>query len=185
MLLGQLDGAVEQRPRVGARPGHRGGAQQSPEDGKSLFALHRDLDVELDELPRVRPRAVDNPEARPGQAEAPSLALTDAEAHGISPRRRRGLTPERDEQRRPGHSILFEHGAESLRRGIGRDDVIAECGEKGFAKPVEDAAQGEGWPELRPQRPVPGAQATACGLASRFVEQSPQRDGDDMREDVV
>ena len=133
MLLGQLDGAVEQRPRVGARPGHRGGAQQSPEHGKSLFALHRDLDVEFDEPPRVRPSTVDNPEARPGQAEAPSLALTDAETHGISPRRRRGLTPERDEQRRPGHSILFEHGAETLRRGIARDDVIAECGEKGFA----------------------------------------------------
>ena len=154
MLLAQLDGAVEQRSPVSRSPRHGGASQQAPEGRKRHLVLERDLDVELDELSRVGPRAVDDAKARPGEAEAPALALTDAETDGVAPRGRRMLSPERDEQRRTGCARNLEHALEcyrASRRPARRDSRARSRG-------VPPA--GRRWRAA--PAPGPAARAAAC-----------------------
>ena len=185
MPLGQLDGALEQRPRIARRAGHRRAPQQPPEDGEGLLVLDGGLEIELDVLPRVRPRAVDDAEAGSREAEAPARALTDAEPHGVAPGRRWVLSPRRDEQSCPWNSGHLQHGAEPLRRRVGRHDVIAEPRQKRFPEPIEDGAERQRRAKLSAQRHVPGAETSARRLTPLVVEQLTELVGKDPREDLV
>ena len=104
MLFGQLDCAFQQRSRVARGTCHSRATQESPENGERLLAVERRLEIELGELPRVRPGTVDDAEAGTGEAKAPAAALADAESNRVTPRRGGLVPPERHEQCCPWHT---------------------------------------------------------------------------------
>ena len=104
MLFGQLDCALQQRSRVARSTFHGRSTQESPENRERLLVVERHLEIELGELPRVRPGTVDDAEAWTGEAETPAAVLTDAESNRVTPGCGGIVTPQRHEQCCPRHT---------------------------------------------------------------------------------
>ena len=98
MKVGRLDDRVQRRAIAAGRGRKRRRVQERPERGARALVVDREIDVELEESPRIQPAGVDEPKVGAVEDQRPRGGPPDRLGHRDAPMRIEAVAPRRHQQ---------------------------------------------------------------------------------------